>query len=107
VTHPRRARDELQTIPGVGPALAADLRLLGLSRVADLRGRDPEGLYAELEALTGTHVDRCVLYVFRSAVYWAGTSSPDPELSLWWSWKDGGEAERRGLIPQPRRAATT
>jgi hypothetical protein len=102
VTRPARSRvprDELREIPGIGVAMAADLRLLGVTRVADLRDRDPEGLYAELEALMGTHVDRCVLYVFRSAVYWAGTDTPDPLLSLWWSWKDGGEAERRGLIP--------
>ena len=103
----RSARDELQEIPGVGPAMAADLRLLGVNEVADLRGRDPELLYEALEALMGTHVDRCVLYVFRCAVYWAAASAPDPDLSLWWSWKDGGEAERRGLIPHARRAATT
>jgi hypothetical protein len=87
--------------------MAADLRLLGLNTVADLRVRDPERLYVELEALTGTHVDRCVLYVFRGAVYWAQTNAPDPELSQWWSWKDGGKAERRGLIPAARRCATT
>ena len=107
MTPARRRHDELQKIPGVGPSLAADLRLLGVTCVADLCDRDPEGMYADLEELMGAHVDRCVLYVFRSAVYWAGTSAPDPELSLWWSWKDGGEAERRGLMPQARRAATT
>ena len=90
--------DELQTIPGVGPALARDLRLLGLEKVADLRGRDPEQLYVELEARVGHHVDRCVLYVFRSSVYFAEQPQPEPELTKWWSWKDGGLAERRGLL---------
>jgi hypothetical protein len=102
VTRPARSRvsrDELQEIPGIGVAMAGDLRLLGITRVADLRDRDPQGLYAELETLMGAHVDRCVLYVFRCAVYWAGTDTPDPGLALWWNWKDGGEAERRGLIP--------
>jgi hypothetical protein len=103
----RSPRDELEQIPGVGPAMAADLRLLGVDAVADLRGRDPHRLYEELESRMGTHVDRCVLYVFRCAVYWAGTSRPDPELSQWWSWKDGGEAEMRGLMPPAGRAATT
>ena len=106
----RRARgrhDELQDIPGIGPALAADLRRLGVDLVADLRGRDPQRLYEELEAHAGSHVDRCVLYAFRCAVYWAGAAEPDPVLSRWWSWKDGGEAERRGLIPAARRVATT
>ena len=89
--------DELQVIPGVGPSLARDLGLLGIEKVADLRGRDPQQLYAELEARLGHHVDRCVLYVFRSSVYFAGQTRPEPELTWWWSWKDGGLAERRGL----------
>ena len=90
--------DELQEIPGVGPSLARDLRLLGIEKVADLYGRDPEQLYRELEERVGHHVDRCVLYVFRSSVYFAGETSPESELTEWWNWKDGGLAERRGLV---------
>src|SRR5436190_11256286 len=46
--HMRRASraDELQTLPAIGPSLAADLRALGVRRVADLKRRDPERLYA-------------------------------------------------------------
>jgi len=40
----RRERDDLQTIPGVGPSLAQDLRDLGITQVAELRGQDPERL---------------------------------------------------------------
>ena len=94
----RDEADELQEIPGVGPSLARDLRLLGIETVVDLRGRDPEQLYAELEWRTGHHVDRCALYVFRSSVYFAEHTQPEPELTKWWSWKDGGLAERRGLL---------
>jgi len=90
--------DELRRIPGVGPALAGDLRLLDIEKVADLRGRDPELLYRDLEQRAGHHVDRCVLYVFRCSVYFAEQSQPDPELTRWWNWKDGGLAERRGLL---------
>ena len=90
--------DDLRTIPGVGPSIAGDLRRLGIRRVADLRRRDPEELYRRLEELAGTHVDRCVLYVFRSSVYFAGEAHPEPELAKWWNWKDGGLAERRGLV---------
>jgi hypothetical protein len=90
--------DELRTIPGVGPSLAIDLRLLGIEQVADLAGRDPEELYRRLEERVGRHVDRCVLYVFRSSVYFAGQARPEPELTRWWNWKDGGLAERRGLV---------
>jgi len=82
----------------VGPALARDLRLLGIEKAADLCGRDPEQLYRELEERVGHHVDRCVLYVFRSSVYFAGETSPEAVLTEWWNWKDGGLAERRGLV---------
>lgn len=80
----------------MGPSLALDLRLLGIEKIADLSGLDPEQLYAELEERVGHHVDRCVLYVFRSSVYFAGQRRPEPELTRWWNWKDGGLAERRG-----------
>jgi hypothetical protein len=93
-----RPRDDLQTIPGVGPSIAGDLRRLGIRRPADLAGRDPQALYEEHEDLTGAHVDRCVLYVFRCAVHFAGGADGDPELLKWWNWKDGGLAERLGLV---------
>ena len=84
----RRERDDLQTIPGVGPSLAQDLRDLGIERAAELRGQDPERLYTRLIAQRGVHQDRCVLYVFRCAVYFAETEQPDPERLKWWHWKD-------------------
>lgn len=103
----RDQADELQGIPGVGPSLAGDLRLLGIETVADLRHHDPEQLYRELEERVGHHVDRCVLYVFRSSVYFAGQTQPELELTRWWNWKDGGLAEQRGLVTGARRRAVT
>ncbi|HEX3233171.1 MAG TPA: helix-hairpin-helix domain-containing protein [Gemmatimonadales bacterium] len=81
-------RDELQTLPGIGPSLAADLRALGVRRVADLKRRDPERLYAQLNRLRGTRQDPCVLYAFRCAFYSARTKRPKAELLKWWNWKD-------------------
>lgn len=83
------ASKELQQIPGVGPSLARDLIDLGYSHVAQLRGLDPEQMYQALCALRGVHIDRCVLYVFRCAVYYASNSVHEPELLKWWNWKDG------------------
>jgi hypothetical protein len=79
--------EELQSIPGVGPRTAEDLTDLRYSRVSQLRGADPEQMYHELCALRGEHIDRCVLYVFRCAVYYASNSVYDPELLKWWNWK--------------------
>jgi Pathogenicity locus len=33
-------------------------------------------------------VDRCVLYVFRAAVYFASNKKHDEEKLKWWNWKD-------------------
>lgn len=91
-------RDEFESLAGVGPSVAADLRLLGVRSLKDLSRRDPERLYARLCHVTGQRQDPCVLYVFRCAVYATRTSRPDPELLKWWSWKD------RQLVMRGQRA---
>ena len=78
----------LQVIPGVGPSIAHDLFVLGIRKVSDLKKKDPEKLYRQFEAHVGQSVDRCLLYVFRGAVYYAKTPHPEPEKLLWWNWKD-------------------
>lgn len=78
----------LKTIPGIGKAGAEDLWNLGIRRVTDLRGQDPQALYDEHCRQQGKQVDRCVLYVFRCAVYYASNDTHDPELLKWWKWKD-------------------
>ena len=78
----------LQQMPGVGEAIAQDLWELGFKSVQELSGRDPEKMYQELCALKGIQVDRCVLYVFRSSVYYASHQKHDPKLLKWWNWKD-------------------
>lgn len=79
---------ELQIIPGVGPSIARDLIDLGYTSVSGIKEADPESMYQRLCELRGYHVDRCVLYVFRCAAYFAGTDTHDPELLKWWNWKD-------------------
>jgi predicted RecB family nuclease len=81
-------KDELQEIPGVGTAIAQDLRQIGITTVDQLRGNDPQKLYERLCDFQAQPVDRCMLYVLRSAVYYASNSDPDPELLKWWNWKD-------------------
>ncbi len=81
-------KDELQRIPGVGPSIAEDLRAIGIARLADLKGTDPERLYSRSNAKRGMVQDRCLLYVFRCAVYFAETPRPNPKKLDWWAWKD-------------------
>ena len=78
----------LQRIPGIGPSLSNDLYRLGIREVDDLKEENPQGLYEKLIKLEGRHVDRCVLYTFRCAVYFASTEKPEPELLKWWNWKE-------------------
>lgn len=81
----------LRTIPGIGKSLARDLIDLGYSDVSDLAGQDPERMYRALCKLRGKHIDRCVLYVFRCAVYYAGNHVHEPELLKWWNWKNSSK----------------
>jgi hypothetical protein len=84
----QRTTDDLQTLPGIGPSMARDLRDLGFQSPSELRNQDPEKMYSDLCELRGQSLDRCVLYVFRCAVYAATSDQSDPELLKWWNWKD-------------------
>lgn len=84
----KKDASELREIPGIGPAMERDLKDLGISRVKDLASKQPQKLYDRLCRLRGSSIDRCVLYVFRSAVYYAKNKKRDPELLKWWNWKD-------------------
>jgi hypothetical protein len=74
-------------IPGVGKAIANDLREIGIRYVEDLAGKNPEHLYEASNRRTGCVQDRCLLYVFRCAVYFA-EGGRDSEKLKWWNWKD-------------------
>ncbi|NIA20859.1 MAG: pathogenicity locus [Anaerolineaceae bacterium] len=84
-----RTRTVFEEIPGVGPNLAQDLLDLGYQGLDELKGQSPEAMFERLCELRNQKIDRCVLYVFRCAVYYAGTPCPDPNKLKWWNWKDG------------------
>ncbi len=86
--------DPLRSIPGFGPASIRDLHLLRIFIVADLVGKNPENLYLQLERKEGVHVDRCVLYGLREAVYFA-EGGRNPEKLKWWNWKDKNSQLRK------------
>lgn len=84
----KKAFSDLQRIPGVGPSIAGDLFELGFTSVEQLKCADPEKMYTQHCLQKGMQVDRCVLYVFRCAVYFATETKHEPEKLKWWSWKD-------------------
>lgn len=72
--------ENLESIPNVGPAIAAKLRVLGYESVTDLKGADPYSMYQKLSELTGKRHDPCLLDVFISAVSFCNGNPPKP----WW-----------------------
>jgi predicted flap endonuclease-1-like 5' DNA nuclease len=97
----------LEDLPNVGPAVAHDLRLLGIRGPHDLAGRDPYALYEELNRRTRQRHDPCLLDTFIAVVRFADGGPPRP----WWSFT--GERKQRlaaGAVassaPPRRRSAS-
>lgn len=81
---------DLEQIPNVGPAIAADLQRLGVTSPRDLAGRDPYRMYDDLCRITGVRHDPCVLDVFIAAVRFMGGGPAKP----WWKFT----AERKQAL---------
>ena len=80
----------LEDIPNVGPAIAADLRRMGITTPAELPGRDPFAMYDELCRITGQRHDPCVLDTFMAAVRYMEGAPKKP----WWKYT----AERKRVM---------
>lgn len=74
----------LEQLPNVGPAMAGDLRLIGVQHPSELRGRDAFALYRALERATGHRQDPCVLDTFMAIVDFMNGAPPKP----WWAYTD-------------------
>lgn len=86
-------KDDLLQIPGVGKQMKLDFIHLGFPTVSSLKGQDPDALYQRQCQYQNTQVDRCVLYVYRCAIYYANHQKHDPEKLKWWYWKDHDNVE--------------
>ncbi len=80
----------LTDLPNIGPAMARDLRRLGIEHPEQLVGRDPCVMYNELCAATGCRQDPCVLDVFVSITRFMAGEDARP----WWAYS----AERKGGV---------
>jgi Pathogenicity locus len=70
----------LEQLPNIGPALAADLRRIGITHPRELCGKDAFALYQQLCAATGARQDPCVLDTFLAATDFMAGAPPAP----WW-----------------------
>ena len=77
-------------IPSIGKSIANDLWNIGITSADMLKGRNAEDLFERSNKFAGVVQDRCLLYSFRCAIYFAETrpEKRDPELLKWWNWKD-------------------
>src|SRR5262249_22584489 len=87
----------LEGVPNVGPAVAADLRRLGIATPSELPGRDPYALYDDLCRLTGRRHDPCLLDTFIAAVRFMEGAPKRP----WWK----SRAERKREMGAGRDAS--
>lgn len=82
------SKNDLKNIPGVGKNMEQHFFNIGIFTIDDLIGKNPEELFLKDCSIKGFQDDRCVLYVFRLAVYYANNSVREPEKLKWWKWKD-------------------
>ena len=76
----------LQDLVSVGPAMARDFELLGVTSVAQLARRNPQKLFERLCSLTAKAQDICCLDVFRAAVAQAQNPQLPRQQCQWWYW---------------------
>jgi hypothetical protein len=97
MTSKKESLKDLMHIPGIGKSIANDLWNIGIRNVADLKRKNPEYLYDLSNAYAGVVQDRCLLYTFRCAVYFASTDKKKQksEKLKWWNWKDKSTATKK------------
>ena len=72
----------LEQLPNIGPAMAGDLRALGIVHPQELAQHDALALYRALCAHSGKRQDPCVLDTFMAATDFMRGAAPAP----WWAY---------------------
>lgn len=80
---------DLIKIPGIGKNMAQHLMNAGYPNIDSLKGQSADEIYARDCFASGVQVDRCALYCYRLAVYYADHDGALPKNKQnWWDWKD-------------------
>lgn len=82
----------LTDLPNIGKAMANDLRLIGIEKPDQLKGKSAYKMYEKLCDLTGYKHDPCVIDVFLSITHFANGKEP----KVWWEYT----AERKQHWPK-------
>jgi len=81
-------KTDLLTIPNIGEKTKDSLVNIGITCVEDLRGKKAEDLYLKDCIQKKVKVDKCQLYLFRMAIYYAEHRTWEEDKLKWWYWKD-------------------
>lgn len=85
--------EQLEQLPNIGPAVAAELRALGITHPRELAQRDAFALYQALCTHRGKRQDPCVLDTFLAATDFMRGAAPAP----WWAYTAQRKRQYGGL----------
>lgn len=85
-TKPAPQTRQLRDLSGIGKAMLADFKLLGIHSVDHLANHNAKDLYDRLCHLTSSRQDPCVYDTFRCAIEQARNPRLAPAKCNWWYW---------------------
>jgi len=92
----RETVTQLEDLPNIGPAMAKDLRLLGIARPVQLIGKDAYQMHRRLCTLSGKEHDPCVIDVFLSAISFMEGGEPAP----WYHFTEERKQHQTATLPE-------
>ncbi|MDD2882161.1 MAG: helix-hairpin-helix domain-containing protein [Rhodoferax sp.] len=78
---------QLEDLPNIGKAIAADLRALGVLSPEELASHEPLATYQALAIVMGKRLDPCVLYTLLAVAHFQKTGERLP----WWHFTAQGK----------------
>ena len=75
---------KLEQIPNIGTSIANDLRMLGITKPEQLKGKNGLVLYKQMNKISGTRHDPCLADTFMAAVDFMNGGKPKP----WWKFTE-------------------
>ena len=77
-------------IPNIGPAMAKDFKMLGIAEPKDLAQQDALSMFENIQKLTDSRHDPCVLDTYMAAVDFMRGAEAQP----WWNYT----SKRKALL---------
>ena len=85
---------KLKDLVSVGKAFLRDFEKLGIHSVEDLKGKNADELFEQLQVITGMRQDPCVHDTFRCAIAQAENPNLPDEQKQWWYWSKVRKGEK-------------